>query len=107
MTEQTITFTPKAEFKKGFSCLLKGFVLIFRSIGRQTDHAVRRYPWAFLVATVLISVILCFFFIGKARSERDATRTSVSHAGVWNSKSQIILLLRMPHGKPSIGIRGL
>lgn len=73
MTEQTITFTPKAEFKKGFSCLLKGFVLIFRSIGRQTDHAVRRYPWAFLVATVLISVILCFFFIGKARSERDAT----------------------------------
>ena len=73
MTEQTITFTPKAELKKGFFCLLKGFVLIFRSIGRLTDHAVRRYPWAFLVTTVLISVILCFFFVGKARSERDAT----------------------------------
>ena len=73
MTEKTITFTPKAELKKGFFCLLRGFVLIFRSIGRLMDHAVRRYPWAFLVTTVLISVILCFFFVGKARSERDAT----------------------------------
>lgn len=72
MTEKTITFTPKAELKKGFTCLFKGFVLIIKAIGKLINHAVCKYPWLFIVLILLVAILVSFVFIGKARSERDA-----------------------------------
>lgn len=72
MTEQTITFTPAAELRKGVRCLVRGFVLIFLSIGKLLNHAVRKYPWFFIVSVILAASVLSVVFIGKARAERDA-----------------------------------
>lgn len=72
MTEQTITFTPSADLRKGFHCLARGLVLIFVSIGKLINHAVYKYPWAFIVGLFLGYLVISFLVVGKARSERDA-----------------------------------
>lgn len=72
MTEQTITFTPSADLRKGFHCLAEGVVLILKSIGKLINHAVYKYPWAFIVGLFLGYLVVSFLVVGKARSERDA-----------------------------------
>lgn len=73
MTEQTITFTPAAELRKGFRCLAKGMLLIVRSIAKLINSSVYKCPWAYIVAILILSLAASFFSIAKARSERDAT----------------------------------
>ena len=72
MTEQTITSTPSADLRRGFKCLAKGIVLIFVSIGKVINHAVYKYPWAFIVGLFFGYLVVSFLVVGKARSERDA-----------------------------------
>ena len=73
MTENTIVFTPQAELRKGLRFFTKGTALIFRSLAKIVNAAAHRFPWFFIIATMIVSVALSFIFIGKARAERDAT----------------------------------
>ena len=45
--------------------------VIVRNIGRAINKAVYRLPWLFITLTVIISFIVSFIFISKARAERD------------------------------------
>lgn len=44
---------------------------IVRNIGKAIDKIVRKFPWVCMVATIIISFIVSFIFISKARAERD------------------------------------
>lgn len=72
MTEKTITFTPKAELKKGGHLLIKGFAFLCFGFIHATNAFVRRYPYAVVIIVILVSFIVSMIEIGKARSERDA-----------------------------------
>ena len=45
--------------------------VIVRNIGIAINKAVHKLPWLFIVITVVISSIVSFIFISKARAERD------------------------------------
>ena len=46
--------------------------VIVRNLGRTINKAVHKLPWLFIVITVVISFIVSFVFISKARAERDS-----------------------------------
>lgn len=46
--------------------------VITRNIGRAINKAVHKLPWLFIAITVVISFIVSFVFISKARAERDS-----------------------------------
>lgn len=46
--------------------------VIVRNLGRVINKAVHKLPWLFIVITVVISIIVSFVFISKARAERDS-----------------------------------
>lgn len=46
--------------------------VIVRNLGRAINKAVHKLPWLFIVVTVVISFIVSFIFISKARAERDS-----------------------------------
>lgn len=71
MTEQTITFTPSASLRKGLKLIVKGIWLTIASIGRLIDASIRRFPYAWIAAILVFSVITAYVNIGKARAERD------------------------------------
>ena len=43
--------------------------VIVRNLGRSINKAVHELPWLFIVITVVISLIVSFIFISKARAE--------------------------------------
>lgn len=45
--------------------------VIIRNLGRAINKAVYRLPWLFITLTVIISFIVSFILISKARAERD------------------------------------
>ena len=45
--------------------------VIVRNMGRAINKAVYRLPWLFITLTVIVSFIISFIFISKARAERD------------------------------------
>lgn len=71
MTEQTITFTPSASLRKGLKLIAKGIWLTIASIGRLIDASIRRFPYVWIAAILVFSVITAYVNIGKARAERD------------------------------------
>lgn len=54
--------------------------VILRNIGRTINKAVHKLPWLFIVVTVVISFIVSFIFISKARAERDSYNQKLVHA---------------------------
>ena len=46
-------------------------LVIVRNMGRAINKAVYRLPWLFITLTVIVSFIISFIFISKARAERD------------------------------------
>ncbi len=72
MTTETITFTPKAELKKGVFLLGKAFVTIFRGLAHLVDQSVHKYPYPWLFLIILSTCITSFVCIGNARAERDS-----------------------------------
>ena len=54
--------------------------VILRNIGRVINNAVHKLPWLFIVITVVISFIVSFVFISKARAERDSYNQKLVHA---------------------------
>lgn len=55
-------------------------LVILRNIGRAINKAVHKQPWLFIVVTVVISFIVSFIFISKARAERDNYNQKLVHA---------------------------
>ncbi len=53
--------------------------LIIRNIGATINAAVHRWPWAFIVAILLTSVLTSHICIGQARAERDQYSKSNAH----------------------------
>lgn len=45
--------------------------VIIRNLGRAINKAVYRLPWIFISLTIIISFIVSFILISKARAERD------------------------------------
>lgn len=54
--------------------------VILRNLGRAINKAVHKLPWLFIVVTVVISFIVSFIFISKARAERDSYNQKLVHA---------------------------
>lgn len=54
--------------------------VILRNIGIAINKAVHKLPWLFIVITVVISFIVSFIFISKARAERDSYNQKLVHA---------------------------
>ena len=53
--------------------------VIVRNIGIVINKAVHKLPWLFIVITVVISFIVSFIFISKARAERDSYNQKLVH----------------------------
>jgi uncharacterized membrane protein (DUF485 family) len=53
--------------------------VIVRNLGRVINKAVHKLPWLFIVVTVVISFIVSFVFISKARAERDSYNQKLVH----------------------------
>ena len=53
--------------------------VIVRNLGRAINKAVYRLPWLFITLTVIISFIVSFIFISKARAERDRYDKDMEH----------------------------
>ena len=54
--------------------------VIVRNMGRAINKAVYRLPWLFITLTVIVSFIISFIFISKARAERDSYNQKLVHA---------------------------
>ena len=46
--------------------------VVVRNLGRAINKAVHKLPWLFIAITVVISFIVSFVLISKARAERDS-----------------------------------
>lgn len=53
--------------------------VIVRNLGRVINKAVHKLPWLFIVVTIVISFIVSFVFISKARAERDSYNQKLVH----------------------------
>jgi uncharacterized membrane protein (DUF485 family) len=53
--------------------------VIVRNLGRVINKAVHKLPWLFIMITVVISFIVSFVFISKARAERDSYNQKLVH----------------------------
>ena len=49
------------------------------NLGRSINKAVCRLPWLFITLTVIISFIVSFILISKARAERDRYDKDMEH----------------------------
>lgn len=72
MTQQTITFTPAADLRRGLHHLACGTCLVFKSLFRLLNASAHRAPWPYIFLVIIAACILCVVNIGSARSERDA-----------------------------------
>lgn len=53
--------------------------VIIRNLGRAINNAVYRLPWLFISLTIIISFIVSFILISKARAERDRYDKDMEH----------------------------
>ena len=53
--------------------------IYIRNLGRTINKAVYRLPWPLITLTVIISFIISFIFISKARAERDRYDKDMEH----------------------------
>lgn len=54
--------------------------VVVRNLGRAINKAVHKLPWLFFAITVVISFIVSFVLISKARAERDSYNQKLVHA---------------------------
>ena len=57
----------KDAFKQIFKCICIILVNTWNSINK----AAHKFPWVFILLTIIISIVLSVLNIGKARQERD------------------------------------
>lgn len=71
MTEKTITFTPKAQLRKGAWLLGKGLRLTSKALAKMFDNSIHRHPYAYVIIILLTAFVTAYYNIGQARAERD------------------------------------
>lgn len=71
MKQETITFTDTAKMRKGFCLIGQGIKTAASAIGGITDAFIHRYPYPFIIATIIAATLIAVVNIGKARAERD------------------------------------
>lgn len=57
--------------KRAFLLILWYSWVITKNIARAINKAVYRLPWVFMAAVVIVSSVVSFVYISKARVERD------------------------------------
>ena len=77
--EKKISFVGDATTKEAFIYILRYNIVIVRNACRGINRLVYRFPWAAIIATVVISFIVSFVFISKARAERDSYNHKLVH----------------------------
>jgi hypothetical protein len=53
--------------------------LVLRNIIKAIDKAAHRWPWAFIFAILLVSILTSYVCIGQARAERDKYNKDAAH----------------------------
>lgn len=75
-----ITEVTNATTKQAVVFIVVYSLVIVRNLGRAINKAVYRLPWLFITTlTVIISFIVSFIFISKARAERDRYDKDMEH----------------------------
>ena len=64
--------------------------IILRNIGRAINNAVYRFPWVFIVLTIVVCMVASFVAIADARTERDsynkkATELQLKYDSIYGS----------------------
>lgn len=72
MTTDTITFTPRAELKKGVFLLGHALLTISKAVAHLIDQSVRKYPYVWLLLVITSATLTSLACIGQARAERDS-----------------------------------
>ena len=54
--------------------------VVVSNLGREINKAVHKLRWLFIAITVVISFIVSFVLISKARAERDSYNQKLVHA---------------------------
>lgn len=65
--------------------------VIVRNLGRVINKAVYRFPWVFIVLTVVACMVASFVAIANARTERDsynkkATELQLKYDSIYGSQ---------------------
>lgn len=65
--------------------------VIVRNLGRVINKAVYRFPWVFIVLTVVVCMVASFVVIADARTERDsynkkATELQLKYDSIYGSQ---------------------
>lgn len=66
-----ITISGQVSTFDAFKYILKLNFIIARNAWRCLNGLVHSYPWVFIFATLIISILISLVQIGKARAERD------------------------------------
>lgn len=53
--------------------------VILRNLGRVINKAVHKLPWLFIILTIIVSFVISFICISKARAERDRYDKDMEH----------------------------
>lgn len=75
-----ISFIPNLTTTECFKLIGRALWTIVKNTGRAINKAVYKLPWLFITITVVISFIVSFVFISKARAERDSYNQKLVHA---------------------------
>lgn len=72
-----------------FICIYSWVVV--RNLGRVINKAVYRFPWVFIVLTVVVCMVASFVAIANARTERDsynkkATELQLKYDSIYGSQ---------------------
>lgn len=67
-----ITITGHVSTLDAMKYILKFNIIIARNAWRFLNGLVHSYPWVFIIATIVISVLISLVQIGSARAERDS-----------------------------------
>lgn len=76
---KTITFTPKAEIRKGFRCLGIGFKHIAKGLFTAYDKSLHKYPYVHLYILFFVMTLVYVCYVGKTRAERDSLSKDIYH----------------------------
>lgn len=65
--------------------------VIVRNLGRVINKAVYRFPWVFIVLTIVVCMVASFVAIANARTERDsynkkATELQLKYDSIYGSQ---------------------
>ncbi len=77
--KNNISFASNATTGEAFSYIAIYLWVIIRNAGQSINRIVHHYPWAALIATHTIAIVVSLMLIGRARAERDSYNQQLVH----------------------------